>query len=192
MKEYIKKLDAISEEFSGKGLKINLGSYVKGELALLNADSAIDASIDSRIETHTEERSKEVTHRRRGLDRLFHPSSWFDPYYTTTEYYNVEIKEEIKFVSREKLSNQMIAPVRKKLYEEREKVLKYAENETQHVIEYFEAQFDKVDKILADKAEELRKATTSKENAQNALKEARRLMKDLEKIRIELDEILEI
>lgn len=86
----------------------------------------------------------------------------------------------------------MIAPVRKKLYEEREKVLKYAENETQHVIEYFEAQFDKVDKILADKAEELRKATTSKENAQNALKEARRLMKDLEKIRIELDEILEI
>lgn len=192
LKEYIKKLDAISEEFSGKGLKINLGSYVKGELALLNADSAIDASIDSRIETHTEERSKEVTHRRRGLDRLFHPSSWFDPYYTTTEYYNVEIKEEIKFVSREKLSNQMIAPVRKKLYEEREKVLKYAENETQHVIEYFEAQFDKVDKILADKAEELRKATTSKENAQNALKEARRLMKDLEKIRIELDEILEI
>lgn len=190
--EYIKKLDAISEEFSGKGLKINLGSYVKGELALLNADSAIDASIDSRIETHTEERSKEVTHRRRGLDRLFHPSSWFDPYYTTTEYYNVEIKEEIKFVSREKLSNQMIAPVRKKLYEERERVLKYAENETQHVIEYFEAQFDKVDKILADKAEELRKATTSKENAQNALKEARKLMKELEKIRIELDEILEI
>jgi GTPase Era involved in 16S rRNA processing len=58
--EYIKKLDAISEEFNGKGLKINLGSYIKGELALLSADSAIDASIDSRIETHTEERFKEV------------------------------------------------------------------------------------------------------------------------------------
>lgn len=190
--EYIKKLDAISEEFSGKGLKINLGSYVKGELALLNADSAIDASIDSRIETHTEERSKEVTHRRRGLDRLFHPSSWFDPYYTTTEYFDVEFKEEIKFVSREKLSNQMVALVRKKLLEERARVLVYAENETQCVIEYFEAQFGKVDKILADKAEELRKVTTSKENAQNALKEAQKLMKDLEGIRTELDEILEI
>lgn len=190
--EYIKKLDAISEEFSGKGLKINLGLYVKGELALLNTDSAIDAAIDSRIETHTEERSKEVTHRRRGLDRLLHPSSWFDPYYTTTEYYDVEIKEEIKFVSREKLSNQMVAPVRKKLLEERTRVLKYAGSETQRVIEYFEAQFDKVDKILADKAEELRKATISKENAQNALKEAKKLMNELEGIRTELDEILEI
>lgn len=110
--EYIKKLDAISEEFNGKGLKINLGSYIKGELALLSSDSAIDASIDSRIETHTEERFKEVTHRRRGWDRLFHPSNWFDPYYKTTEYYDVEIKEEIKFVSREKLSNQMVAPVK--------------------------------------------------------------------------------
>ena len=190
--EYIKKLDAISEEFNGKGLKINLGSYIKGELALLSADSAIDASIDSRIETHTEERFKEVTHRRRGWDRLFHPSNWFDPYYKTTEYYDVEIKEEIKFVSREKLSNQMVAPVKEKLLEERARVLKYASNETQRVIEYFEAQFDKVDKILADKTEELRKVTISKENAQNALMEARKLIETLEGIRTELNEILEI
>ena len=190
--EYIKKLDAISEEFSGKSLKINLGSYVKGELALLNTNSALDAAIDSRVETRTEERSKEVTHRRKGLDRLFHPSSWFDPYYTTTEYYDVEIKEEIKFVSREKLSNQMVAPVRKKLLKERARVLKYAGDESQRVIEYFEAQFDKVDKILADKADELRKATTSRENAKNALKEAQELMEALEGIRAELDEILEI
>ncbi len=190
--EYIKKLDAISEEFNSKGLKINLGSYIKGELALLSADSAIDASIDSRIETHTEERFKEVTHRRRGWDRLFHPSNWFDPYYKTTEYYDVEIKEEIKFVSREKLSNQMVAPVKEKLLEERARVLKYASNETQRVIEYFEAQFDKVDKILADKTEELRKVTISKENAQNALMEARKLIETLEGIRTELNEILEI
>ena len=190
--EYIKKLDAISEEFNGKGLKINLGSYIKGELALLSADSAIDASIDSRIETHTEERFKEVTHRRRGWDRLFHPSNWFDPYYKTTEYYDVEIKEEIKFVSREKLSNQMVAPVKEKLLEERARVLKYASNETQRVIEYFEAQFDKVDKILADKTEELRKVTISKENAQNALMEARKLIETLEGIRTELNETLEI
>lgn len=190
--EYIKKLDAISEEFNGKGLKINLGSYIKGELALLSSDSAIDASIDSRIETHTEERFKEVTHRRRGWDRLFHPSNWFDPYYKTTEYYDVEIKEEIKFVSREKLSNQMVAPVKEKLLEERARVLKYASNETQRVIEYFEAQFDKVDKILADKTEELRKVTISKENAQNALMEARKLIETLEGIRTELNETLEI
>ena len=195
--EYIKKLDVISEEFNsvgekGKKPRINLKDFVKGELALLNADSAIDAAIDSRIETYTEERSKEVTHRRRGLDRLFHPSSWFDPYYTTTEYYDVEVKEEIKFVSREKLSNQMVAPVRKKLITERKRILKYAEEETVRVIEYFEVQFDKVDKILSDKAEELRKATSSKEEAEKALADAQDLLRKLTEIRTELDAILEI
>lgn len=76
--------------------------------------------------------------------------------------------------------------------EERARVLKYASNETQRVIEYFEAQFDKVDKILADKTEELRKVTISKENAQNALMEARKLIETLEGIRTELNETLEI
>lgn len=192
LKEYIKKLDAISEEFSGKGLKIDLESYVKGELARLDPNSAIDGAIDSRIETHTEERSEQVTKRRRGLDRLFHPSSWFDPYYTTTKYYDVEVKEEIKFVSREKLTNQMVAPVRKKLLDERKRVLNYAESETQRVIEYFEAQFDKVDNILSKKAEELRKATSSEQAAKEALKEAETLKAKLDEIWAELDMILEI
>ena len=190
--EYIKKLDAISEEFSGKGLKINLESFVKGELALLNEDTVIDNSIDTRIETHTETKSKQVSHRRTGWDRFFHISAWFDPYYTTTEYYDVEIKEEVAFVSREKLSNQMVAPVRKKLYEERKRVLKYAEAETNRIREYFETQFDKVDRILADKAEELRMATTSKEAAQAALKEAEELKDKLDAIWLDLDLIMEI
>ena len=161
-------------------------------MARLDPDSAIDGAIDSRIETHTEERSKQVTKRRRGLDRLFHPSSWFDPYYTTTEYYDVEVKEEIKFVSREKLTNQVVAPVKKKLLDERKRVLNYAESETQRVIEYFEAQFDKVDNILSEKAEELRKATSSEQAAKEALKEAETLKAKLDEIWAELDLILEI
>jgi GTPase Era involved in 16S rRNA processing len=192
LKEYIMKLDAISEEFSDKGLKINLESYVKGELARLDPDEAIDGAIDSRIEKHNETRSKRVTKRRTGLDRLFHPSSWFDPYYETTEYYDVEVKEEIKFVSREKLTNQMVAPVRKKLLEERKRVLDYAETETQRVIEYFEVQFDKVDNILSEKAKELEKAASSEKEAKKALEEAENLKTKLDKIWTELDMILEI
>ena len=190
--EYIKKLDAISEEFSGKGLKIDLESYVKGELARLDPDSAIDGAIDSRIETHTEKRSKQVTKRRRGLDRLTHPSSWFNPSYTITEHYDVEVKEEIRFVSREKLINQMLPPVRKNLYGERERILIYAESETQRVKEYFEAQFDKVDNVLSEKAEELRKATSSEHEAKEAFNVAEELMGRLDEIQSELDRILEI
>ena len=190
--EYIKKLAAISEEFSADGLIIDLASFVQGKLASLNADSALDASIDSKIEKHTEERSRTVTKRRRGLDRLFHPSSWFDPTYETTEYYDVEVEEEIKFVSREKLSNQLVAPIRKTLMNERTRILQFAKKETENVKEYFYEQFDEVDDILAKKANELREATTSKKASEEALAKANDLLKQLETVKGELESILEI
>lgn len=190
--EYVKKLVAISEEFSGNGLNINLASFVQGKLASLNEDSAIDASIDSRIEKHTEERSKTVTKKRSGFDRLFHPSSWIDPYYETTEYYDVDVEVEIKFVSREKLTNQLVAPIRKMLILERSRILEFAKQETNSIKEYFYGQFDEVDRILAQKANELREAATSKEASKEALKNANALLKQLEEVKVELESILEI
>lgn len=190
--EYIKKLTVLSEEFSGKVLSIDLASFVQGKLAVLNADSAIYASIESRIEKHTEERSRTVTNRRTGFDRLFHPSSWFDPYYDTTEYYDVEIEEEIKSVSREKLLNQLIAPIKKTLYNERNRILEFAKYQTENIKEYFYEQFDEVDRILAEKANELRQATTSKEASYEELKKANTLLKQLEEVKVELESILEI
>ena len=190
--EYIKKLNAISEEFNGNGLKINLQDYVKGELSRLNTDTVIDASIDSRIETHTEERSEEVYERRRGWDRVFHPSAWFDPWYLTTKSYTVEVKEEVKFVSREKLINNLIPPIRNKLYGERDRVLKYADDETKNIREYFEAQFDKVDEILENMTKKLIEATSSHSAAQVARNNANKLKSKIEGINTRLDKILQI
>lgn len=190
--EYIKKLAAISEEFGTTGLRIDLASFVQGKLASLNPNSAIDASIDSRIEKHTEKRSKPVLHRRSGLDRLFHPSSWFDPEYTTTEYYDVEVEEEIKFVSREKLTNELVAPIRKTLMAERTQILEFAKVETKNIKEYFYDQFDEVDAILTEKANELRQATTSKKAAEEALEKANDLLERLNEVKFELESILEI
>ena len=192
LEEYIKKLAVLSEEFSEGSLTIDLASFVQGKLDSLNEESVIDASIDSRIETHTEERSKTVTHRRKGFDRLFHLSSWFNPTYETTEYYDVEVEEEIKFVSREKLSNQLVAPIRKTLKAERTRILEFAEEKTKNIKEYFFKQFDKVDNILAKKTSELHEATTSKEASEKALKNANDLLKQLEDVKAKLAAILEI
>ena len=86
----------------------------------------------------------------------------------------------------------MLPPVRKNLYGERERILIYAESETQRVKEYFEAQFDKVDNVLSEKAEELRKATSSEHEAKEAFNVAEELMGRLDEIQSELDRILEI
>ncbi|MBV4428291.1 dynamin family protein [Clostridium tyrobutyricum] len=190
--EYIKKLTALSEKFSIKGLSIDLASFVQCKLAVLNEDSVIDASIESRIEKRIEEKSNTVTKRRRGFDRLLHPSSWVDPRYDITEYYDVEIEEEIKYVSRKKLSSQLIAPIKTTLMNERSSILEFAKDQTENIKEYFYEQFDEVDRILAEKAKELREATISKEASAKALEKANTLLKHLEKVKVELESILEI
>lgn len=187
--EYIKKLATISEEFSAEGLTIDLASFVQGKLASLNEDNVLDGSIDSRIEKHKENRTRTVTKERK----------WFNPmrlfkgdYYEVEESYQVEVKEEIKFVSREKLSNQLVAPIRKTLMNERTRILQFAQEETENIKEYFYEQFDEVDDILAKKANELHEATTSKKASEEALAKANDLLKQLETVKVELESILEI
>lgn len=189
LNEYIKKLTAISEEFSADGLTIDLASFVQGKLASLNADSILDDSIDSRIETHQELRTRTVSKKRK----------WYNPmrlfkgdYYEIDEDYYVNVKEEIKFVSREKLSNQLVAPIRKTLMNERTRILQFAQEETENIKEYFYEQFDEVDDILAKKANELHEATTSKKASEEALAKANDLLKQLETVKVELESILEI
>ena len=187
--EYIKKLAAISEEFSAEGLTIDLASFVQGKLSSLNEDSVLDGSIDSRIEKHNEYRTRTVTKER----KRFNPMRLFKgDYYEVEESYQVEVKEEIKFVSREKLSNQLVAPIRKTLMNERTRILQFAQEETENIKEYFYEQFDEVDDILAKKANELREATTSKKASEEALAKANDLLKQLETVKVELESILEI
>ena len=182
----------MSEEFSSDGLSIDLTSFVKGNLAKLNADNVMDSSLDSRTETHTESRSRTVTKRARGLKRVLNPLRWFNPEYEETEFYPVEVKEEITFISKNKLFNSMVGPIINSLHLERERILDYAKEETNSIKEYFYEQFDEVDSILAAKAKELREATSSKEASKKALEDANKLLARLEEVKNELEAILEI
>lgn len=192
LKEYIAKLVALSEELKGGGLSIDLAAFAKGNLAQLSENRVIDSSIDSRIETHTETRSRTVTKRARGLKRLFHPSRWFNPEYEETEYYDVKVSEEVKYISKEKLYSSTVGPVYSSLVAEKQRIMDYASEQTQEIKEYFYGKFDEVDDILAAKASELRSATTSKAAAEAALKQATKVLSDLENVKNELEAILEI
>lgn len=192
LEEYIKKLTSISEEFNGKGLNINLSDFVKGKLVQLNEDNILDSSIDTRTESHKEIRSQKVPKRARGLERLFNPKRWFNPVYEVEEDYEVEVKEEIYFISKEKLENQILGPIWETLSNERKRILEFAKEETNNIKDYFYEKFDEVDKILADKANELKKITFSQEESVKALKQANELLGQLEEIKNELESILEI
>ncbi len=190
LNEYVKRLSALSEEFSTDDFSIDLTSLVKGRLATIkNADEVIDDSIDSRIETRTELRTVTVTKKRK----------WFNPMrfikgdsYDVEEQRYVDVTEEVKFVSREKLLSSLISPIRQSLAEEQDKISEFADNETTRIKEYFYEQFDEVDEILSNKAKELSNALISKDAAEAALKKANEKLTLLESIKQELDSILEI
>ena len=189
LEEYVKKLDAISEEFSGEGLKINLESYVKGELASLKDDDTIFADAIYK-KTITETKYKRETKQYTGWRRWLNPWRWFFPDY---EEVIPDTKTTVKtFVRCEKIINIFITHIRENIHKEREQAISYAKKETEEIIKYFKLQFDKVDEILTSKVNELQSVTHSKTAAEAALKAAEEHEKELEKISTELKKIMEI
>ena len=190
--EYIKKLVALNEEFSTDDLSIDLTSFVKGKFEQINADAVLDASLDSRVERHNETRSRTVTKRATGWKRILNLFRCFNPEYEDIESYVVEVKEEITFISGQKLIDQLLSPIMKQLYDERERIREYAKEQTTEIKKYFYEQFDEVDRILERKTQELVAATASKESSAAALADANKLLAELEKVKTELEKILEI
>lgn len=190
LEEYKNRLNAISKEFCGDNLNINLGLYVQGELRRLEIDddATIDSSLDEKIVT--EKKLVTETRRKTGLDRLFDPFAWFDPTYQVRVLKDIKLK--VVFVSRDKLAHELIPEIRKPLFKERDKVLAYAKSETDNIKKFFGKQFDKVDSILLEKTKQLHATTLSKEKAQETLKESQRLLQNLKEIEAKLNSILEI
>lgn len=149
-------------------------------------------SVDSRIEKHTKVYLKPVIKCRSGWDRFFHPLNWFNPEYKAKELCEEEIEEEIRFISRNKLRNQLVVPIRESLIGEGIRILDLAKEETESIKKYFYAQFEEVDEVLSKKAKELGEAIESKEASEEALVEANCLLRNLDEIRAELETILAI
>ena len=190
LEEYVKKLIDISDELGNADLKIDWKKYVVGEFVTIDAD--IDAALDTRIEKHTEMRTEVYKEKVKGLKRLFQPKYWFNPYKKMTREIPVEIKEEITYVSKDKLSSGIMADIREWIYGERNNIIEYSKEATKSLKKYFEERFDEVDKILSEKMEELSQAVSSKDAADRALQEAKEMSKKLDEIKQELEGILEI
>ena len=188
---YLKKLESLSITLGGD-LRLDLGSYVKGELANIDSDSVLDESVDTRVEKRIEHEWKTVRKKRSGLDRLLHPTEWFDPYYTEKVKLTIEKDVQVAFINREKLMNQLIAPITARLTEENRRVLKFAAVENSKIIDYFDKQFNRVDMIIEAKVDELIKETASETEAQKALAESERILVELNSINEKLNNILEI
>lgn len=194
VREYIEKLNNLSEDFSSD-IKLNLSSYVKrevSELENLSVIKIINEAKDSRIESHTETRSRTVTKKKSGWDRVFSPTAWFNPYYKATEYFEELIENRIDFISRKKITEILVSELDEDIYKSRDDILEFADYEIKEIENFFFKKFDELDGILIKLTTKLENSIASEENAKKALIKAENLLKELKEIKNKLEKILEI
>jgi len=152
----------------------------------------IDKAEDIKEEYHTETRSRTVIKRRSGWDRFFHPTEWFNPEYEDTEYYTVDVKDEIRFISLDKLIDNLVPKLDANIYKRMDETLEFAKKGIEKIKEFFDKKFEELDKILRTLTENLEDSISSEEAAKKALEDAEKLLKNLEQIKSKLEKVLEI
>lgn len=195
IQDYIKQLNTLSEDFKNTDLNLNLSSYVQREvndLENISIQDMIDKAEDIKEEYHTETRSRTVIKRRSGWDRFFHPTEWFNPEYEDTEYYTVDVKDEIKFISLDKLIGNLMPKLDRTIYQRKEETLEFAKKGIEKIKEFFNKKFEELDEILRTLTKNLDESISSEEAAKKALEDAEKLLKSLEQIKSKLEKVLEI
>ena len=195
IQDYIKQLNTLSEDFKNTDLNLNLSSYVQREvndLENISIQDMIDKAEDIKEEYHTETRSRTVIKRRSGWDRFFHPTEWFNPEYEDTEYYTVDVKDEKKFISLDKLIGNLMPKLDRTIYQRKEETLEFAKKGIEKIKEFFNKKFEELDEILRTLTKNLGESISSEEAAKKALEDAEKLLKSLEQVKSKLEKVLEI
>ena len=101
-----------------------------------------------------------------------------------------DVEEE--YVDGKELSNRFILPIQEDLYRDKEEVINYAKKDVKAIKELFIEEFDKLDKLLKEKLDELKKCTLDEKIASEKLKESKNRLEWIEKLDKKLNNILDI
>lgn len=182
LKEYINKLNKISEEINIK--EINLSSYINSEINLLKSSINEEQILESK-QTRTEYYS----------DYEWREKKWYNPgRYIFGKDYRVEVTKsiEIEFIKKEEFFEQLLTSIRKDLNNTIDDIKKFGERSAKEIKEEFSNRFDEVDNILLNISRDLEKITKNREELFRKQEEAKKIKTEIERIKKELDKILEI
>lgn len=199
--EYIEKIKELSNAVSKEGIKFDLLDLVSDKIAeLADAEEAIDNSKETKTVYDQEERTRTETRTRSVKNenkKWYKPWTWFDPKYVDEDYdvevtYMATVEKEVSFVSKKRLIDILLKEVNKKLDEDRNSVVVYSEKQTNHIKDYFNSQFEKVNKYIEEKAKELKCCISDDKNIENKIIEIQNNTKWLNEIKNKLETVLDI
>jgi len=105
---------------------------------------------------------------------------------------NDEFKDEIKFISLDKLIDNLVPKLDANIYKRMDETLEFAKKGIEKIKEFFDKKFEELDKILRTLTKNLEYSISSEEAAKKALEDAEKLLKNLEQIKSKLEKVLEI
>ena len=111
--------------------------------------------------------------------------------------FGLKKEERVKYktvqrVDGSELAQKYLAPLQEYLYDNGENAKKYALKQSNRIAERFNAEFTRLDDILKDKLAELESYATDKKKAEERIVESERKLRWLEKIKGNVEAILEI
>lgn len=178
--------------------KIDIGSIGLDPFKLLNADLENLSDYDSVLKGSTKTEKEYVRvgshkeyHETFGLRRWLnnHVGTSFNVDYDVVDDYDWRDKE---YIDAYQLANRFFAPVEKGLLDMLEDVVKYTKTQCNQIKKSFDEKFEMLDKMLAEKLEELRQCADEEKTTEESIKLIEKNVKWLENIQTKVQAVLEI
>lgn len=189
--EYKKRIGELAKDVNISGIMLAPFKIMEGSIEGLSNINVIMSEAEKNERTwevvgyHKE--YKEIIGLRRWLNSKFGTS--FDIDYNLVDDYNWV---EHSYIDGTVLAHRFFAPVQESLYEYSNAAVAYAKSQTENVKNGFNKKFEELDKVLAQKLEELKAFTKDSEDVAAKIKTAQDNLKWLEDIQVKTKKILDI
>ncbi len=186
LKEYRQKLASLAEEIDLGSMGISIDPLKLMGNSVVQSDFSFEHLIreDERV---VGSESYQIKERTRGWFKS--PAFWPKSEYVTK--YR-DVYKTVKYIDGSKLAQEFLAPIQEALYDNGDRVQKFALEQSKHIAERFNMEFKRLDEILKQKLLELENCVVDQKQAEERIAESERKLKWLERIKVKVEAILEI
>ncbi len=191
LEEYRKKIAELAQDVNIGGIAIDPFEIMKGSIEGLSDINMIMS------EAEKTEKSWEVVGSHKEYKEVFGLRRWLNNKIGTS--FNVDYNlvddydwVEHSYIDGTVLAQRFFAPVQESLYEYSNAAVAYAKSQTENVKNGFKKKFEELNKVLAQKLDELKAFTKDSEDVAAKIKTAQDNLKWLEDIQVKTKAILDI
>ncbi len=183
LQEYTKKLESLvkdNELTIVSGIKIDPLKLMSGNIPTMEKQV-----INNLIHTKEVEDGEEYIVNTN--KKWYKPWTWFEEAgYWQTKY------KTVKYVAANELAQTFFTPIKANLVKTGKDACKYTTKQSNQIVDWFNKEFERLDKVLKNKLSELESCATDKSKAEERIKESEERLAWLENIKNKVSSILEI